>query len=145
MKKFYLIFGVLLPLFFSCQKIEKEGFETNNIIQLRSSVNAGILKYSTKKDCLRGKGDCMVGIGVGPNDLYFPISLSILDEDDIKIDYLTSNFESEDGIYLSLGNDINLPSVLSNSLQKNSLVIKAGTYTIQYNENEFGSVIVKYE
>jgi len=146
MKDFRLMVIILFPMIFSCQKSENERIGTkNDIVQLRSAINAGVEKYSTRKDCMRGKGDYMSGISVGSSDVNFPTSLSIVDADEIKINYLASNQDSEDGVYLYLKANLHLPIILSNSLQQNSLTLKSGTYPFDYSENEFGTGTIKYE
>jgi hypothetical protein len=153
MKKFCLFFSILIPLLISCHKTDQEQvLPYSETVQLRTSVNAEVQKYSTKRDCLRKKGDCMVAIHDDTDEsnsqnleTFFPVNLTILENNKIKIKYLISNEGSEDGINLSVQSDINFPASLCLKLNKSSIKIKAGIYKLDFVENVYGSAIVDYE
>ncbi|GEM_PF-6839420 len=127
--------------------LEKNGVENYSSKNGSSAfANASLEAWSETGNCIRGSGNCAMAIVGGiqkKSEGYFPINLSIIDNDKILIKYSSEKKSDDNSNVLNFRNDVLVPSTISENLDKSSITILTGGYEITHSEDGSKTVIVR--
>jgi len=132
----------------ACNDSEDVRLNKNTILSevgyISQQVNALQGGHSSKRNCIKGSGNCMIAI---VDDTYQgvegtkPIILSLISPTEMKIQN-QNDIENEDGEFLEFNVQTAIPQSLCSNLGVNSISIVSGTYFTDKSQNPYGNTIV---
>lgn len=144
-KSFLALFFVSMGTFYSCNnEPEAENYQPTFENQAKSSSVsfAHLDGYSKRVKCVANKGDCAIAI-VQEGGM-FPIRLERLAafDDKLMMSFTSENNGEDDRSSISFNNNVTIPKAVANQLGFSSIIINSGDYTVSYDSNPFGDVIL---
>lgn len=115
---------------------------------LNENVKSSIIEegyfwgHSIRRDCYRGRGNCMVAISVNPDaEISTKATFELVGNNQLKITNIDPIIVDDEN-YALYNNDIQVPQVICNNLNVQSILIKAGQYNINANKEHLVNVVV---